>query len=416
MLFCNGVGKGEEICRFTLDGEPFQPKIHYVRGTPHLSDASDVIFVDGFAMRLGEEREQHFVKGKSGLSQVFPDQTERIVAVRLDGKPTNANPKEARSVKVSDWNDVNLAWLEQVNVDEVCLTIQGQPPFSEIPTNLARLKYLFLIDTSLKPFRQLHRIECLSIGRDSLNCDELWPLENLLRLQIAARQLDRTDSLTRFASIAHLDIFRSSITDIAFAEKLTSLKTVSVAQTGLRSIDALAKLPRLEVVDISHTEVASLPVEGFPSIQRLNVFGTPFLEESEALQFLHYHPFCDVVYRIRDAFECAVRGVDCVRLKIPTNRGVKLIHEETDPQRIGQILSGIEFEEPEDRDLFSSCLCSGYAIIEFYRGDELLLRLTNQHGLRLRPSAWSGDSDLTPRSQDWLEKWLGGFGVESKDT
>jgi hypothetical protein len=88
----------------------------------------------------------------------------------------------------------------------------------------------------------------------------------------------------------------------------------------------------------------------------------------------------------------------------------KTLAEVTKKSEIRAFVDGIGIDEAESG---GGCMCCGEPTFEFYRGKELLAMVGFHHGQALRwaDGKWSGDAALTPKSAEFVCRWLAEHGV-----
>ena len=89
----------------------------------------------------------------------------------------------------------------------------------------------------------------------------------------------------------------------------------------------------------------------------------------------------------------------------------KTLFEITEPSEIRQFAERLEFKKGQ---VLTVCACAGYPRIDWYRGKEHIALASIQHGRAVRWKGFQGDAHLTPKSSQWLVKWLAEHGVDEK--
>ena len=117
-----------------------------------------------------------------------------------------------------------------------------------------------------------------------------------------------------------------------------------------------------------------------------------------------------------NSLRTAVQGTTRLRIRSGgtghrSSEEEKTLAEITNPQEIERFLKAIDIDRWRSGGV---CLCGGDPTFEFYAGNRLLAMVSFHHGRRLRwaKGQWSGDGQLTARSQDSLLAWLTQHGVD----
>ncbi|MGE3803322.1 MAG: hypothetical protein AB7K24_01470 [Gemmataceae bacterium] len=112
-------------------------------------------------------------------------------------------------------------------------------------------------------------------------------------------------------------------------------------------------------------------------------------------------------------------GVDLIRVRSggTCHRMIeqeRVLFEETDPARVGEIIEAIRID---NQGMTIYCSCCGTPSIEFYRGGQLVVTLGCHHGKFLRwREGWKSDGELTEASAAWLKGWLASHGIAFADS
>jgi len=118
---------------------------------------------------------------------------------------------------------------------------------------------------------------------------------------------------------------------------------------------------------------------------------------------------------IQSEFHSAILNADLVLLREPylgEQRGI-IIHTVRNHRALHELYDSIIFVE--HRQQVERCWCSGYPVVEWYKGQGLLARASIQHCDAIRWSGFTkGDMPLTQESQERLRSWLLSHGAQRK--
>lgn len=106
-------------------------------------------------------------------------------------------------------------------------------------------------------------------------------------------------------------------------------------------------------------------------------------------------------------FHNAISGADHI-VGRSTIDPEKVFFEITDPREIKEIAQHIQFESPQ---VLSACMCSGYPVVDWYKGQKKLAVASIQHGVALRWGCIHGDPRFTHDSAAWIVTWLAKHGI-----
>lgn len=183
-----------------------------------------------------------------------------------------------------------LARLTTLNLSyNIVSQIQGLDKLTELTTlNLAyneigriqgvsRLKKLKMLDLSYNAIAFLEGL------------DELSELETLC---LADNKLTTIQHLSKLSRLTRLELSGNKIALLRGIGMLTGLEDLDVSCNKIRRIQKLDSLTHLEVLDLSDNEIISREeiesVVELPALEKLNVYGNPFLKEIPSLLLEEY--------------------------------------------------------------------------------------------------------------------------------
>ena len=116
-----------------------------------------------------------------------------------------------------------------------------------------------------------------------------------LNLYLNEEELDAAGILAHFQNLRYLQWSMSGLTTVAPMKGMLDLRELHVPMSGITDITPLVGLPKLSVVDMQETPLASLPDDGFPALRKISLFTTRVLAEAVEA-FRKRHPDCVVQY------------------------------------------------------------------------------------------------------------------------
>jgi Leucine-rich repeat (LRR) protein len=451
----------------------------------------DLIALGTLLLTLGPERDCNFIIGPEDVDRNefakvllrLPDGRRRVVGVRVfspsfgqTGRLINPLPKlsadeihQLWGVYIDAWSNDIAEELRHVDPARTCITVagnalirkEGKNVLPPLPNDIQYLNTEGLhghVENG-EPLRQWTQLRFLRIeGDQDKHFDARWLAHNraLCRLDLIRCTIEHPEAFSQLDQLESLDL--SDIPNLAtveFAELLTRLRTLGLANTAVWNVYALTNiaLTRLDVsntkvsdlssiraknlenVDVSATmvrdllplrklrnlkkitatysTVEKLPTRPMPALRTLTVVSTP-LSQASIAAFAKVNPKCDVIRRRADALRFATAGATRLRIRsggmgyspyselLPYLHPEETLFEIVDPLKIAEFVHLIEVDE-KGPDL--QCMCYGEPSIEFYRGDALLATMNWKHDLGFE---WPGA--LTPQSLERSTKWLAEHG------
>jgi len=188
-----------------------------------------------------------------------------------------------------------------------------------------------------------------------------------------------------------------------------------VGRTRVTSLSPLDGSDSIRDIYAGTSAVRVLPKGDLRSLHSINLVSTQ-VDAQAVEQFRQVHPACMVQYGWTDSLRKAVQGTTRLRIRSggTCHRRIeeeKTLAEVTDSQEIERFVKAIDIDESRSGGV---CMCCGNPTFEFYAGGRLLAMIGYHHGERLRwaEGEWTGDGELTARSQDSLLSWLTQHGVD----
>jgi len=486
---------------FTINGQPLLPRIVSLHGDSEHPRPGDLIAIDELLLTLGPERDCHFLIESEKddpfhFSKVFlrlADGRRRVVGVRvyyanpMERKPPIVDPlgglsaDESRGlwgVHLDAWSKELAREVQRLDLGRTCIAVASdvrepngeKTAFPRLPRDLHYLAAEgwgddnpFGNDDVLRRFTQLR---FLSIsGSPSTTFDARWltKCRQLCRLDLTNHMIEHAEALSQLDQIECLNLSGvRNLADADFAEKLTKLKSLDLADTAIWSLYGLANHPSLARLDVSRTKVRDVPgtwaenVESLdvsdtmvrdlsplgkakglatitasnstveklprrpmPSLRNLTVFSTP-LSRASIRAFAKLNPKCAVFTQWTDALRQAT--TEATRLRIRTKGPgrvanyagypflppAKTLSEITDPTKIREFVRLMKIDEKQsDNGCWDGCCLEGGPTLEFYQKDQLIavVGCTNI-GLSWGRHWPMSNARLTPSSLERLSQWL----------
>jgi hypothetical protein len=426
---------------FKLDGNPFEPEIYSLRGTPEQPRPGDVINVNDIFLTLGPEEVQEFftTPEAEGKLMLATSQGRQVVGLRIGkrfgrGKPV-PNPLDQltakeiaglRGIRINQWSEQVAGKLKAIDMTRACLTLTdetAQGADKSLPALPAGLQYLCIQESSnqgirdygsLKDSKNLKLLK-LSIMTAAIDLALISRNEGMLLLDLRGAAVKNVAALASLKQLRQLDLGYARAPDtIAFASSMDHLVRLDVSSTKVSDLSPVGRIDNLVSLKANQTPVEKLPDGKLPGLKTLQVMSTDLTDKAVA-DFASKHPACAVAFRWDAALRAAAKDADRVRVRTggTCHRNInaeKTLFEEKEAKQIAAMLQNIRINE---RQSGFHCMCCGFPSIEFYKGDELLLTLGFHHGRSLRwPGMWPGDCLLEPASADRLCDWLAAHGYK----
>jgi len=426
---------------FFVDGEPVDPHVYSLEGTPDEPRAGDLIEVDDVLITIGPPGTYRFSTtpwDEGRLLLVEEDGTTRVIGIRVpygyDGEQGSpGNPLEQLSdselagvwgITLRDWDAGMVEKLAAVDAERCCVTIDDKPVTIQedasppLPDNLRYLRVSGLSRLAREHTAVLRRMTSLKffdlrgVGRP-MDISLIEANADLRYLDLDGYEVTGAESLRRFRRLRYLGLgYCEGFHEIGFVKEMPALRRLYIHGTEVTDLSPLAGHPSLERVIAANSPVSRLPKAPVPALRTLHIIGTK-VSDRTARRFRKANPECRVLHGYVATLEEALAGVT----RISVRRGglgrdaaaeEPTLFEENDPAAVGRVIEHITIDEEQSG---IRCGCRGGPTFVFHVDKERTVELSFHHGQHLRWRQWPGDGVLTPESGLFLSKWLADHGI-----
>jgi hypothetical protein len=427
---------------FTLDGQPIQPTVASLSGTPERPQPGDLVWVGGFWLTLGTETTCEFRSTPKEDGRLFlhtKDGKERVVGARVgwtfeNDKKIVLNPLARLSdletrglwgVEIDEWNEQVAERLGNIDRHRTCVTITGnakQGPkgaLPDLPKGLAYLDVESIYGDRFADFSRLReqkelRFLAVHTPGEFVDVRDLGQCRRLNVLELSGNSLRNVAKLGALTELRSLNVaYAREVDALAFAARLSRLVDLDIRGTQARDLTPLDELKYLRCITASRAPIGALPRGALPELRQVRVLSTALTDQAVAA-FIASHPRCRVESHWMPVVRDALAGANRLRVRSGGTccrdpKTERTLFEIKGAQALGEVLDRIEIDEGHAE---FSCMCCGDPSFEFYRDAELVLTIGFHHGQSVRwLGGWPGDGALAEASADSLCQWLADNGA-----
>uniref|UniRef100_A0A8U8CM65 Dynein regulatory complex subunit 3 n=1 Tax=Geospiza parvula TaxID=87175 RepID=A0A8U8CM65_GEOPR len=228
--------------------------------------------------------------------------------------------------------------------------------------------------------------------KNILQIANLWPLENLTKLQLDNNVIEKIEGLESLVHLVWLDLSFNNIEVIEGLDTLVKLQDLSLYNNRISTIEHMDTLQELQIFSIGKNNLTFLEdviyLRRLKSLQTLNLSGNPFCSEEHYRLFVVAH-LPNLVY---------------LDFKLVRNSTVRFLHSLTGKsgssilQKEAQVLALQEVEDAKQKELEHQQA----AFVEYLNGPFLFDSLHEEDGEATKLVSLPGVEELLQAYPSWF--------------
>uniref|UniRef100_A0A8U8CJT5 Dynein regulatory complex subunit 3 n=1 Tax=Geospiza parvula TaxID=87175 RepID=A0A8U8CJT5_GEOPR len=224
------------------------------------------------------------------------------------------------------------------------------------------------------------------VALDILQIANLWPLENLTKLQLDNNVIEKIEGLESLVHLVWLDLSFNNIEVIEGLDTLVKLQDLSLYNNRISTIEHMDTLQELQIFSIGKNNLTFLEdviyLRRLKSLQTLNLSGNPFCSEEHYRLFVVAH-LPNLVY---------------LDFKLVRNSTVRFLHSLTGKSEEAQVLALQEVEDAKQKELEHQQA----AFVEYLNGPFLFDSLHEEDGEATKLVSLPGVEELLQAYPSWF--------------